>query len=239
MPPWSAKTAEKRGVSPASSSIPDSRKNRTASSLVQGRTAMDSMVIGIDVSKDRIDGQIEPGGERFSTGRDAAGLAPYTRQSGKWRGKSFIGGGRSAVRAVLFIAAAVAARHNPVIKARFQRLTAKKQAMEACHRRLRQKTHRHPQRHHQDQKATANSLTFETVASPTRPRGRRLTINMPSPVRGMGEGARPGYAEAKLQLRQGERAGEGPLLKLHSIKTLRSILPAHFLLIEIRCIKLL
>ncbi|TAX62836.1 IS110 family transposase, partial [Rhizobium ruizarguesonis] len=29
-----------------------------------------------------------------------AGLAPWTRQSGKWKGKSFIGGGRGKVRAV-------------------------------------------------------------------------------------------------------------------------------------------
>ena len=46
-----------------------------------------------------------------------AGLAPYTRQSGQWRGKSFIGGGRTSVRRVLFIGAMVAARHNPVLKA--------------------------------------------------------------------------------------------------------------------------
>jgi transposase len=46
-----------------------------------------------------------------------AGLAPYTRQSGKWRGKSFIGGGRKAVRSMLFLGAMVAARHNPVLKA--------------------------------------------------------------------------------------------------------------------------
>jgi transposase len=46
-----------------------------------------------------------------------AGLAPYTRQSGQWRGKSFIGGGRKSVRSMLFIGAMVAARHNPVLKA--------------------------------------------------------------------------------------------------------------------------
>jgi transposase len=46
-----------------------------------------------------------------------AGLAPYTRQSGKWRGKSFIGGGRSSVRAALFMAGLVAIRHNPTLKA--------------------------------------------------------------------------------------------------------------------------
>jgi transposase len=45
------------------------------------------------------------------------GLAPFTRQSGQWRGKSFIGGGRTSVRAALFIAAMVAARHNPILKA--------------------------------------------------------------------------------------------------------------------------
>jgi transposase len=53
-----------------------------------------------------------------------AGLAPYTRQSGQWRGKSFIGGGRTVVRTVLFMGALVAKRHNPVLKAFFDRLVA-------------------------------------------------------------------------------------------------------------------
>lgn len=53
-----------------------------------------------------------------------AGLAPYTRQSGKWRGSSFIGGGRSSVRAALFMAALVASRHNPHLKAFRDRLVA-------------------------------------------------------------------------------------------------------------------
>jgi transposase len=52
------------------------------------------------------------------------GLAPFTRQSGQWRGKSFIGGGRSAVRAALFMGALVAKRYNPVLKAFFDRLVA-------------------------------------------------------------------------------------------------------------------
>ena len=46
-----------------------------------------------------------------------AGLAPWTRQSGHWRGKSFIGGGRKTVRSALFMAALVASRHNPSLKA--------------------------------------------------------------------------------------------------------------------------
>jgi transposase len=53
-----------------------------------------------------------------------AGLAPFTRQSGQWRGKSFIGGGRSAVRTVLFMGAMVAKQHNPLLKAFFDRLVA-------------------------------------------------------------------------------------------------------------------
>ena len=53
-----------------------------------------------------------------------AGLAPWTRQSGTWKGKSFIGGGRTAVRTVLFTAALVAARYNPALKAFRDRLVA-------------------------------------------------------------------------------------------------------------------
>lgn len=53
-----------------------------------------------------------------------AGLAPFTRQSGKWRGKSFIGGGRASVRSVLFMAGLVAIRHNPVLKQFRDRLVA-------------------------------------------------------------------------------------------------------------------
>ncbi|SFZ85897.1 transposase [Devosia enhydra] len=53
-----------------------------------------------------------------------AGLAPYTRQSGSWRGRSMIGGGRPAVRAALFMGALVAARHNPTLKTFRDRLIA-------------------------------------------------------------------------------------------------------------------
>jgi len=54
-----------------------------------------------------------------------AGLAPWTRQSGKWRGKSFIGGGRAVVRSSLFMAALVATRHNQTLMAFHQRLLLK------------------------------------------------------------------------------------------------------------------
>lgn len=53
-----------------------------------------------------------------------AGLAPWTRQSGQWRGQSRIGGGRTVVRSALYVGAMVAARHNPLLQAGFQRLRA-------------------------------------------------------------------------------------------------------------------
>ena len=53
-----------------------------------------------------------------------AGLAPWTRQSGQWRGRSFIGGGRAAVRAALHMGAITAIRHNPALKAFRDRLIA-------------------------------------------------------------------------------------------------------------------
>ena len=53
-----------------------------------------------------------------------AGLAPWTRQSGQWRGKSFIGGGRKSVRSVLFLAAMTAIRHNKALKLFRDRLVA-------------------------------------------------------------------------------------------------------------------
>jgi transposase len=51
-----------------------------------------------------------------------AGLAPYTRQSGRWKGKSMIGGGRKTVRSALFIAAMVACRYNKTLKVFYDRL---------------------------------------------------------------------------------------------------------------------
>ena len=52
------------------------------------------------------------------------GVAPYTRQSGHWRGKSMIGGGRTAARTAVYLAALSAIRCNPVLKAFYQHLLA-------------------------------------------------------------------------------------------------------------------
>lgn len=49
-----------------------------------------------------------------------AGLAPMTRQSGQWRGKAFIQGGRKYLRDALYMPALVAARHNSDLARKYQ-----------------------------------------------------------------------------------------------------------------------
>lgn len=51
-----------------------------------------------------------------------AGLAPFAKDSGNKRGERHISGGRSAVRAALYMPAITAIQHNPVIRALYQRL---------------------------------------------------------------------------------------------------------------------
>lgn len=53
-----------------------------------------------------------------------AGLAPFTRQSGKWKGRAMIAGGRAFLRQVLYMPALVASRFNQDLKAVYQRLRA-------------------------------------------------------------------------------------------------------------------
>jgi len=68
------------------------------------------------------------------------GVAPVNRDSGSMRGRRTIFGGRSGVRTALYMAALVATRFNPVIKAFYMRLLAagktKKVALVACMRKL-------------------------------------------------------------------------------------------------------
>ena len=68
------------------------------------------------------------------------GVAPYNRDSGRFRGRRMIKGGRSHLRRMLYMAAVVATRFNPVIRAFYQRLLAagkpKKLALTACVRKL-------------------------------------------------------------------------------------------------------
>lgn len=68
------------------------------------------------------------------------GVAPLNRDSGAFRGRRTIWGGRSRVRAALYMATLVASRHNPVIRDFYQRLCSagkpKKVALTACMRKL-------------------------------------------------------------------------------------------------------
>ena len=68
------------------------------------------------------------------------GVAPFNRDSGTWRGRRTIWGGRAAVRSVLYMSTLVATRHNPVIREFYERLLAagkaKKVALIACMRKL-------------------------------------------------------------------------------------------------------
>ena len=48
------------------------------------------------------------------------GVAPVTRQSGTWQGKSFIQGGRAGLRQALYMPALVAIRYNPDMKAKYE-----------------------------------------------------------------------------------------------------------------------
>jgi transposase len=68
------------------------------------------------------------------------GVAPINRDSGRWRGKRAIAGGRADVRCALYMATLVGVRRNPVLKAYYQRLCAagkaKKLALIAAMRKL-------------------------------------------------------------------------------------------------------
>ena len=68
------------------------------------------------------------------------GVAPFNRDSGTYRGKRCIWGGRGSIRAVLYMATLAATRFNPVIRAFYLRLCAagkeKKVALTACMRKL-------------------------------------------------------------------------------------------------------
>ena len=68
------------------------------------------------------------------------GVAPFNHDSGAHRGRRRIYGGRARVRHALYMAALVASRHNPVLRAFYHRLLQrgkpKKVALTACMRKL-------------------------------------------------------------------------------------------------------
>ncbi len=68
------------------------------------------------------------------------GVAPLAKDSGIFRGKRRVWGGRAPVRAALYMGALVASRHNPVIREFYLRLVAagkpRKVAITACMRKM-------------------------------------------------------------------------------------------------------
>jgi transposase len=68
------------------------------------------------------------------------GVAPLNCDSGTWRGKRMVWGGRANVRSVLYMAALTGSRHNPALRSFYQRLVAHgkppKVALTACMRKL-------------------------------------------------------------------------------------------------------
>ncbi len=68
------------------------------------------------------------------------GVAPLNRDSGQMRGQRSIWGGRADVRRTLYMATLVAVRHNPTLKACYDRMLSagkrKKVALVACMRKL-------------------------------------------------------------------------------------------------------
>src|ERR1700719_4839012 len=72
--PWAAKPVRERVSSPAVPSNPNSRLGRLRSPFAQGWDQMDAMVIGIDVSKDRLDVAVRPTGESLIFKRTGMGI---------------------------------------------------------------------------------------------------------------------------------------------------------------------
>lgn len=68
------------------------------------------------------------------------GVAPFNSDSGTYKGKRIVWGGRKQIRSILYMGALVGTRHNPTIRSFYQRLLAagkeQKVALTACMRKL-------------------------------------------------------------------------------------------------------
>ena len=67
----------------------------------------------------------ELGGLDAKAAASLAGLAPAARESGQWRGKRFIQGGRARVRRLLYMATVAAIRHNPDLGRKYRELVGR------------------------------------------------------------------------------------------------------------------
>lgn len=100
------------------------RKTAAANAELAGKAARIDEVAGIDWRSALClcAHMPELGSLKRTQAAALAGLAPFNRDSGQWRGQRHISGGRAPVRRTLYMASLHAARHNPVLKAFYQRL---------------------------------------------------------------------------------------------------------------------
>jgi len=100
------------------------RKTAAASTAIASKAARLDEVAGIDWRSALCLCAHFPELGTLKRGQAAAlaGLAPFNRDSGKWRAQRHISGGRAPVRRTLYLASLTAARNNAVLKAFYQRL---------------------------------------------------------------------------------------------------------------------
>ena len=119
-----------------------------------------------------------------------AGLAPITRESGHWRGRSFIQGGRHRVRRLLYMPALVAVQHNPDLKRKYEALVGKgkppKVALTAVMRKL---------------LVLANTLVQQDRIWTAQSAARMLLPRLP-------DGALPGTERPRMSEQRQERASQ-------------------------------
>ena len=96
------------------------------------------------------------------------GVAPFSRDSGRYRGKRTIWGGRARVRSVLYMGALVAARCNPVIPGVLPAPSGGREAQETSPHRLYAKAANRAQQHGENWEGLESHrrdlLTHKTVA---------------------------------------------------------------------------
>jgi len=103
-----------------------------------------------------------------------AGLAPISRQSGKWRGKERIQGGRASVRRAVYLPAVVATRFNPDMKAKYEQLVFDREMQEAGDHSRHAKVDCHGQR------ITARSTEMGRISSLTNTDTRQHLPDAPA-----------------------------------------------------------
>jgi transposase len=125
------------------------------------------------------------------------GLAPWTRESGAWKGKSHIGGGRATARWALVMAAFTAIRRDPEIHAYYLKLVAagkpKKVAVIACARKILVRLNARIRDFLQQQQANPPAKPVQLP----EPKAKRPGPGRPKKVVPAAEAAQPAATKAK------------------------------------------